>query len=110
MVSTLTRALWDAEILAWIWGPREQEDHVRIFNMLWKAEAVLPDGDPALAALHFYRDLAEEAIVDNHAGCLPIWGGPVVFDRVRDTSLKERQENARRLRHSLQFYLTQPHP
>ena len=97
MVSTLTRALLAAEVDSWIWGPREQEDHIRILNLLWRSMANFPDGDPTLAALRFYADLAEEAIIDNHAGYLPIWGGPVVFDKLRDTTAKERQEKARRL-------------
>jgi hypothetical protein len=102
MVSTLTRALLDAEISAWIWGTREQADHIRILNLLWRSMPNFPDGDPTLAALRFYADLAEEAICEGHSGYLPIWGGPTVFDRARDTTPEEREGRAIHFRQILQ--------
>jgi hypothetical protein len=106
MVSTLIRALWDAQIQEWIWGPRCPEDHVRIYNLVGRAESVLLEGDPTLSALRFYQDLAEEAIIAGGPGCLPIWGGPTVFDPKRDTTPGERQETAKRFRQNL--HLSQP--
>jgi len=110
MVTSLTRALWNAQIQEWIWGPRNHEDHARIYNLVGRAEAVLPEGDPTLSALRFYRDLAEEAIIAGGPGCLPIWGGPTVFDPERDITLKERQETANRLREHFQSAPNATHP
>ena len=98
MVSTLLRALLDAEIEAWIWGPREQEDHIRMVSLLWRSMPNFPDGDPTLAAIRWYADLAEEAIFEGHPGYLPIWGGPEVLNKLRDATPEERQQKARRLR------------
>jgi hypothetical protein len=108
MVSTFTRALWGAQIQEWIWGPRRPVDHARAYNLAGQAEASLPEGDPTLEVLRYYRDLAAEALVTGGPGCLPIWGGPTVYDKMRDTTPEERQETARRLRQSIQFYGNQP--
>jgi hypothetical protein len=107
MVSTLARALWDAVIQDWIWGPRRPEDHRRIYNMVGAAEALLPAGDPTLGALRHYKDLAEDAIIDGGPGCLPIWGGPTVFDLMRDTTPEERQGRTNRFRQNLRSSLIQ---
>jgi hypothetical protein len=110
MVSTLIPALLDAEIEAWIWGPREQEDHIRILNLIRRSMANFPDGDPTLSAIRWYADLAEEAICEGHSGCLPIWGGPTVFDRERDTTPAELEDMANRLRDRLRSILANQSP
>jgi hypothetical protein len=97
MVKPLTRAIWEAQIQEWIWGPRQAEDHVRIYNMVGAAEARLAADDPTLSALRYYRDLAEDALIEGGPGCLPIWGGPTVYDPLRDTTPEEREEKARSL-------------
>jgi len=102
MVSTFTRALWATQIQDWIWGPRLPENHARVYNLVGAAEAVLPEGDPTLAALRWYRDLAEDALIEGGPGILPIWGGPVVFDPARDCTPQEREGRALRFRQTLQ--------
>ena len=90
MVTTFARALWQAQINSWIWGPRLEADHIRVYNLAVSAEHLLAEGDPTLDALRRYREFAISALEDGGPGWVPMVGGPVVFDPARDLSTAER--------------------